>query len=94
MHAAAVLDLHFVLLDPNVVVAVIHVNAAILGSQPHRGLIRIFFRSSIVNTRYVAAQCHAACVCAWNLVRVRIVGARTTVKCTINLKINVKQKQY
>lgn len=82
MHAAAVLYLHFVLLDSNVIVAVIHVNTAIFGSQPHRGLIRILFRSSIIDTRYVTTQRYAACVCAWNVVRVRIVGARATAKCT------------
>lgn len=81
VHAAAVLDLHLVLLDPDVVVAVVHVDAAVLGSQPHRGLIRVLLRGSIVNTRHVAAQCHAARICAWNVVRVRIVGARATAKC-------------
>lgn len=81
VHATAVLDLHFVLLDPDVVVTVVHVDATVLGSQPHRGLIHVLLRSSIVNTRHVAAQCHAARICAWNVVRVRIVGARATAKC-------------
>lgn len=91
MHAAAVLYLHLVLLDPNVVVAIIHVDAAVLGTQPHRGLIRILLRDSIVDTRYVAAQRHAARVRAWNVVRVRVVGARATAKCAS--EINIKQTQ-
>lgn len=81
MHAAAVLYLHLILLDPNVVVAIVHVNTAVLGSQPHRGLIRVLLSGSIVDTRYVATQRHAARVRAWNVVRVRIVGARATAKC-------------
>lgn len=80
MHAAAVLDFHFVLLNPDIVVAIVYVDAAVLGSQPHRGLIRVLLRRSIVNTRHVTAQCHATRICAWNVVRVRVVGARATAK--------------
>lgn len=54
MDAATVLYFHFILLDSNIVVAVVHMNTAVLGSQPHRGLIRILLRSSIVDVRYVA----------------------------------------
>lgn len=75
MHTAAVLDFHLVLLNPNIVVAIVHVDATVFSPQPHRGLIRILLRSSIVDIRYITAQCHAARVCAWNVVRVRIVGA-------------------
>lgn len=80
VHAAAVQDLHLVLLDPDIVVAVVYVDVAVLCSQPHRRLIRVLLRSSIVNTRHVTAQCHAARICAWTVIRVRIVGARATAK--------------
>lgn len=80
MYAAAVLDLHLVLLDADVVVAVVHVDASVLCAQPHRGLINVLLHSGIVNARHITAQRHAARIRAWNVVRVRVVGARATAK--------------
>lgn len=82
VNAAAVLDLHLVLLNANVVVAVVHVDASILGSQPHGRLIDVFLRVGVVEARYVATDgSHGARVRAWNVVRVRVVGTRATAKC-------------
>ena len=80
MNTAVVLYFHFVLLYPDVVVAIVHVNASIFSPQPHGWLVDILFRCYVINTRNVAAQSQATRICTWNVVRVRVVGARATAK--------------
>lgn len=80
MHTAIVLYFHFVLFYPDVVVTIVYMYASIFGSQPHRWLVNVFFRCNIINTRNVAAQSQATRICTWNVVRVRVVGARATAK--------------
>lgn len=55
VHAATMLNLHLVFLNTDVVVAVVHVNTSVLGSQPHCGLIHVFLYISIVDARYCVA---------------------------------------
>lgn len=80
MHAAVVLYFHFVLFYPDVIVAIVNVYAPILGPQPHGWLINVLFRRNVIDTRNVAAQSQATRICTWNVVRVRVVGARATAK--------------
>lgn len=73
MDAATVLQLDLVLLDSNIVAAVVHVNAAVLGTEPHGRLVEVLVYGSALETRQVTAERYAGVVGAWNVVRVRVV---------------------
>lgn len=58
MHAASVLDLDSILLYPNIVVAVVNVNAAILGAEPD-GRLQGILVEQIVDARQISAESSA-----------------------------------
>lgn len=74
MNAATVLNFHFILFNPDVIVAVVNVDAAVLSAKPHCRLVNVLLAA--VDARHVAHQGRACRVRAWNVIRVRVVGAR------------------
>lgn len=85
MNAAAVLQLDLVLLGPYVVAAVVHMHAAVLRTKPHGGLIEVLVDGAALEARRVPAERGTCRIRAWNVIRVRVVGARAVEEFVVSM---------